>query len=145
MFCRFNCLPYSLGDKFTLVLQIFDWIFACKIRLVDCKVFACEIRLVHCKAFACKIRLVHCKVSARKVRLVHCKAFACKIRLVHCKVFACKIRLVHCKVLLYCIWKGFEAIVMFWAIPTVSFFSLYIRFQAKWNQHGTGHLPPSEN
>ena len=28
----------------------------------------------------------------------------------------CKVRLMHCKVLLYCIWKGFEAIVMFRAI-----------------------------
>ena len=27
----------------------------------------------------------------------------------------CKIRLMHCKVLLYCIWKGFKAIVMFLA------------------------------
>ena len=26
----------------------------------------------------------------------------------------CKVRLIHCKVLLYCIWKVFEAIVMFW-------------------------------
>ena len=25
----------------------------------------------------------------------------------------CEIRLMHCKVLLHCIWKGFEAIVMF--------------------------------
>ena len=27
--------------------------------------------------------------------------------------FQCKVRLMHCKVLLYCISKGFEAIVMF--------------------------------
>ena len=28
-------------------------------------------------------------------------------------VFTCKIRLLHCKVLSYCIWKGFEPILMF--------------------------------
>ena len=54
MFCRFISLLYFLGDKFTLELETFDWVLACKIRLM------------------------------------------------------------HCKVLLYCIWKGFEVVALFW-------------------------------
>ena len=28
----------------------------------------------------------------------------------------CKVRLMYCTALQYCIWKGFEAIVMFWGL-----------------------------
>ena len=47
----------------------------------------------------------------------------------------CQVRLMYCMELLYCIWKGFEAIVIFGAILIASFsldaFSLY---------HEIGHL-----
>ena len=37
LFCVFSCLLYFLRNKFTLVLKTFDWVFACKIRLMHCK------------------------------------------------------------------------------------------------------------
>ena len=38
LFYIFSCLPYFLGNKSDLVLQTFDEIFACNIRLLHCKV-----------------------------------------------------------------------------------------------------------
>ena len=35
LFDRFSCLLF-LRKKFTLVLQTFNWVFACKVRLLVC-------------------------------------------------------------------------------------------------------------
>ena len=43
VFCKFTCPIYFFGDKFALILQIFDYIFACKIRLVQCKILLYRI------------------------------------------------------------------------------------------------------
>ena len=38
VFCRFTCRFYVLGDKLIMILLIFDYAFACRIRLMHCKV-----------------------------------------------------------------------------------------------------------
>ena len=49
----------------------------------------------------------------------------------------CKARLMHCMVLLYCIWRGFEAILI------ALFFYWYIRVIPQRNQREMGHLQTS--
>ena len=55
----------------------------------------------------------------------------------------CKVRLMHCMVLSYCIWRGFEAIVMFRGYSDNLVFSWYICLIPQRNQREIVHLPTS--